>query len=370
MAGVLPHGSEIEVKNVKIENLKKGDIIAVRVEDRLVTHRFYGIVSLHGKDFLLCKGDKYKRPDPLWEVSALAGVVVSCKAGDMERKVNTGLCRQLSAFVYFVMWKIWFKLFFAENRILVIRMGQLFEIYPELPEDTVSLSHAFENSLMNENTESLSGKIEIKITNKLQDELSSLDADFVSDKISLVMQEEGRVEIVKTETVNVVNAVESAFRFAAIKYADENGGTCIHASSVLLNDKAIIFAGPSGTGKTTCSEKFAMEERLDDDLVLIVKKDKKYYRQSWSPFSKTGNLSEVKAIFLPVKAESFSVRKAEPKETLKYIFNLPPEGMSEQYKERLFNNCCDMLEVVPAYFVEWNKADDLKSKVNEFGELS
>jgi hypothetical protein len=57
------------------------------------------------------------------------------------------------------------------------------------------------------------------------------------------------------------------------------GIVCLHASAVVLGDKAVAFVGPAGAGKSTTAAAFARTgcPVLSDDIVAIIAKDQAFY---------------------------------------------------------------------------------------------
>lgn len=57
------------------------------------------------------------------------------------------------------------------------------------------------------------------------------------------------------------------------------GVTCLHASAVALEDKAIAFMGPPGAGKSTTAALFARRGHavLSDDIAALVERERSFY---------------------------------------------------------------------------------------------
>lgn len=62
-----------------------------------------------------------------------------------------------------------------------------------------------------------------------------------------------------------------------LEFTKSNGGTCLHASTVVRNNKAILFVGKSRSGKSTiCDQLSPTYTQLTDDASFII-----YKKNSW-----------------------------------------------------------------------------------------
>lgn len=64
MEPALNVGGVIVVKPVKLEEVKRGDIITFQTGERKVTHRVVDIIEQEGKPWFQTKGDANEEPDP------------------------------------------------------------------------------------------------------------------------------------------------------------------------------------------------------------------------------------------------------------------------------------------------------------------
>lgn len=69
-----------------------------------------------------------------------------------------------------------------------------------------------------------------------------------------------------------------ALRILAARRALSRGWIALHAAAVRTSRGVILFAGPSGAGKTTAARAFPRRERLEDDLVLAAEEDGDWVR--------------------------------------------------------------------------------------------
>lgn len=75
-----------------------------------------------------------------------------------------------------------------------------------------------------------------------------------------------------------IDAVRLALRVLVMRTAFARGAVALHAASVRTSRGAIVFVGPTGSGKTAAAGAFPPHERLDDDLVLLAKSGGRWVR--------------------------------------------------------------------------------------------
>jgi len=76
--------------------------------------------------------------------------------------------------------------------------------------------------------------------------------------------------------------------FVFSRSAELRGGLLVHGALAEFNERAVIFAGSSGVGKTTASERLPKPWRsLSDDTCLIVRDDaQRYWAHPWPTWSR------------------------------------------------------------------------------------
>jgi hypothetical protein len=142
----------------------------------------------------------------------------------------------------------------------------------------------------------------------------------------------------------------------------------LHASSVVIRDKACLFVARSGGGKSTIAS--LAEENgysvLGDDLCCVKRKKDKYYTKvfpSAVAIDDTGSEKEVKAVFFLNKARENrvrdisildAVRMAIPEATTFYYDKSAEENMVD-YRSHVFQFLSSMLENVDFGLLDFNK---------------
>lgn len=365
MKDILPRGTKIVVNTVgDVGKLRCGDIVVVAHNELLITHRYLGRMRLDGEEYLMCKGDSYRRPDPLWHHSKLLGIFSKKSAEDIEVDIDIPVMTRIISRLQFFFFYLLILFQINRCRVFVERMNASFEIETSLAYEKHLLMNCLVDKLPVPSGKFLNTcKIIICGVNDKPAILTDASPEYSTDKLKVYAVSEQQIYIVKEDSVSIINALETAFRMYAVNFAVENGGLCIHASCVKSGEEAYMFAGISGTGKTTCKNKFPVKDRLDDDMVVLIRKENGFARINWSPFSFKNQDIYVRKVFIPVKADTFVLKEILCREAMKYIFNLPPEGCSEIYKEAFFDASCKLGESVKIYFVEWEKNSDLRQLI-------
>jgi hypothetical protein len=94
MFPVVPGGSVLRVEPVKVEDLRRGDVIVYRVGDRMVAHRLIRQELVHGRIRLITRGDAFRRT-ALEEVEPpqVLGRVAAIRWGRWQVRIDAGLGR-------------------------------------------------------------------------------------------------------------------------------------------------------------------------------------------------------------------------------------------------------------------------------------
>lgn len=84
MAPLLQPGDQVGVQKVTLAQLNRGDIVVVRHQESLLTHRFYGARTDQSgatSAFFVTRGDRSRSYDPIWHEQQLLGRIVVRRRG-------------------------------------------------------------------------------------------------------------------------------------------------------------------------------------------------------------------------------------------------------------------------------------------------
>jgi hypothetical protein len=79
-----------------------------------------------------------------------------------------------------------------------------------------------------------------------------------------------RLAVEEQDAEPVGRVIDNAARYLVARLAIEEGGLALHGAGLRRGGRAWIFAGPSGTGKTTALRLSAPAESLGDDFAAVV----------------------------------------------------------------------------------------------------
>jgi hypothetical protein len=120
----------------------------------------------------------------------------------------------------------------------------------------------------------------------------------------------------------------------------ELGGLLLHASSLVHKQRAYVFPGPSGAGKTTIVEHSTGKAVLNDELSLLIWSDEgagvvAYGTPFYGDWNRPGEklAAPVKGLYFPVQARENRVLALSPKETMNLL--LPRVCAYTTWKPRL-----------------------------------
>jgi hypothetical protein len=166
----------------------------------------------------------------------------------------------------------------------------------------------------------------------------------------------GRGELVMAPDSSVENFLRVLYAYLAI----ERGALLVHASGVVMNDKAYVFFGPSGSGKTTTAKLSADRLILSDDMVFLKKVDGRI-RAYGVPFR--GDLPEtprnnvsarVAGIFRLRKADHHIITAMKPLQALAEMVACLPFVMSSpaliQQVLALAHEAIELVPISELYF--------------------
>lgn len=104
MSPMIRVGDQVTVSEVRVEDLRRGDIVLYEVGDTFHTHRLLSVRRQGGATWLLTKGDNAFNPDQPWGDEQLLGKVVAIGRGerwmDLESRRWQAANRLLGALAY------------------------------------------------------------------------------------------------------------------------------------------------------------------------------------------------------------------------------------------------------------------------------
>ncbi|MHC4505292.1 MAG: hypothetical protein ACYTFI_18465, partial [Planctomycetota bacterium] len=143
--------------------------------------------------------------------------------------------------------------------------------------------------------------------------------------------------VVRCEAGYHNTAARTALRILVSRLVVTEGGLALHASSVRTPRGVLVFAGPSGAGKTSASEAFPAGERLDSDLVLLAEKDGRWVRldffDEYEPRRFAPGVARdlsLRAVLMPEAAAGFAIRFLGGVEAVRACLHLPAAAAASQ----------------------------------------
>lgn len=150
-------------------------------------------------------------------------------------------------------------------------------------------------------------------------------------------------------------AIDSVLRILHTLILASRGGFLIHAASAIRNERAFLFAGVSGAGKTTISRLAPPGVTLLTDEISYVRKDDKY-SACGTPFAgelaKPGeNVSApINAVFLLHKGPSHGIEPIAPADALRSLLrNVLFFSGDETLVKCVFESIYDFVSSVPVH---------------------
>lgn len=145
----------------------------------------------------------------------------------------------------------------------------------------------------------------------------------------------------------------------------QHDGFQLHASSVILNDKAYLFSAPSGTGKSTHTEKWVRlfgARYLNDDKPAL-----RLVGGGWmaygTPWSGKHDLSRPEKA--PVAAVAFvhrgtenKIRRLEPQEAIPYFISQILRVIPAELMDRQLTLLDQLLREIPVYLLICRNDDE------------
>ncbi len=134
------------------------------------------------------------------------------------------------------------------------------------------------------------------------------------------------------------------------------GGFQLHSSAVMLNEKAYLFSAPSGTGKSTHTEKWCRlfgAQMLNDDKPVLRRQQEGWIAYG-TPWSGKYDLSQPTGVplggiaFLS-RGQENTIRRMEPGEAVPELLRESPRGLSMAQMERKLALLDQLLLEIPVW---------------------
>lgn len=141
-------------------------------------------------------------------------------------------------------------------------------------------------------------------------------------------------------------------------------GFMLHSSAIMLHGKAYLFSAPSGTGKSTHTEKWIRlfgAEYLNDDKPALRLVDG-VWMAFGTPWSGKHDLSKptgvpLGGIAVLQRGEENTIRRMEPAEALPFIMNQTAYKLSAAQMDKLLLLLDDLLRRVPVWQLHCRNED-------------
>ena len=149
-------------------------------------------------------------------------------------------------------------------------------------------------------------------------------------------------------------AIDSLLRIIHTLILAKRGGFLVHAASAVRGERAFLFAGVSGAGKTTISRLAPSDATLLSDEISYVRRERDSYLSCGTPFA--GELARVgenksaalRALFFLDKGPENRIEPLESGEAvrllLRYILFFAED---EELVRLVFQSACEFVERVP-----------------------
>ncbi len=158
-----------------------------------------------------------------------------------------------------------------------------------------------------------------------------------------------------------IEEMEYWLRVAYAILAFRAGGLLFHAAGVVHHERAFLFCGRSGSGKTTVARLSPNDIVLNDDLVVLMPDENSGWIAYATPFSNptqiqpTGNRSApVAGIFRLVQNKNVDLQPVNGGLALaELLANVPVLAADRSLSMRLFERCEELLRTVPVYYLHF-----------------
>lgn len=143
------------------------------------------------------------------------------------------------------------------------------------------------------------------------------------------------------------------------------GGFQLHSSAVMLDGKAYLFSAPSGTGKSTHTEKWCRlfgAQLLNDDKPVLRLREGTWIAYG-TPWSGKHDLSvpagvPLGGIAFLLRGKENTIRRMEPGEAVAHLISQAPRYLSAQRMEQQLSLLDQLLQQVPIWLLYCRDEDE------------
>ena len=152
-------------------------------------------------------------------------------------------------------------------------------------------------------------------------------------------------------------SIDSVLRIVHTIFLAKRGGFLLHASSAVRNGRSFLFAGVSGSGKTTMARLAPPDAKLLTDEISYVRRRGAQYYAFGTPFvgelARAGeNVSApVAAVYLLAKGAENRIRApcARVRERARFLENILFFAKEREMVDLVFQAACDFASSVPVH---------------------
>ena len=149
-------------------------------------------------------------------------------------------------------------------------------------------------------------------------------------------------------------SIDSVLRIVHTLILAGEGGFLLHAASAIRNDRAFLFSGVSGAGKTTISRLAPSDVILLTDEVSYVRRETTGYYACGTPFAGelarvgTNCSAPVATLFLLEKGSENKIEAVSAPEAVRCLLrNILFFAEDAELVEMIFRSACDFVDRVP-----------------------
>lgn len=143
------------------------------------------------------------------------------------------------------------------------------------------------------------------------------------------------------------------------------GGFQLHSSAVMLDGKAYLFSAPSGTGKSTHTEKWCRlfgAKLLNDDKPVLRNQQGAWIAYG-TPWSGKHDLSvpagvPLGGIAFLTRGQENTIRRMEPGEAVVHLISQSPRYLTAQRMEKQLTLLDKLLQTVPIWLLTCRNDDE------------